>query len=173
MLQGPEYYIINLELEPHPEGGYFRENYRSSDLLDDLPSRYAGSRNASTAIYYLLKGNQYSAFHKVMSDEIWHFYDGCCLELYIIDPQARLVNRKLGKEPGKNEVPQLVIPHGHWFAAQPVDPAGYTLAGCTVAPGFDFLDFELGDREMLIQQFPQHDEIIRKYTRDGDDIFGE
>ena len=165
MKSGYLYYIEHLNLEPHPEGGYYRENYRSPDWLECLPLRYRGKRNASTSIYYLLTGDQFSAFHKVRSDEIWHFYDGCCLNLFIIDKSDKVVNRKLGRNPDKNEQFQLVIPHDHWFAAQPADPQGFTLAGCTVAPGFDFGDFNLGERNELIRQYPGHAEIIRKYTR--------
>lgn len=163
----PEFYIQKLELLPHPEGGYFREIYRSAEKCEQLPTRYQGPRNFSTSIYYLLEGHQYSVFHRIKSDEIWHFYDGCPLNIYIFDQQERLVIHSLGRDLEKNERILAVIPQGHWFAAQPGDKYGFSLVGCTVAPGFDFTDFEIGKRDELLERFSEYRDIILRYTKKG------
>lgn len=164
MARSSQYYIDKLELMAHPEGGYFKEIYRSPELCDGLPSRYNGKRNFSTSIYYLLKGSQFSAFHRIKSDEIWHFYDGCRVNIYIIDRDANLVIERLGRGIDKNEKFQLVISKDQWFAAQPEEPTGFSLVGCSVAPGFDFSDFEIGVRDELLEKYPAFQELIIRYT---------
>ncbi len=160
-----DYWLQHLQLQPHPEGGYFRETYRSQGVIPawDLKN-YFGSRPFGTAIYFLLKENDFSAFHKLKSDEVWHFYAGCSLNLFILS-ENEVFTKTLGIHADKGESLQQVVPANHWFAAQPVDSGSYTLAGCTMAPGFDFQDFELGKREELIQQFPLHTAFIEKFTR--------
>ncbi|MDA3861074.1 MAG: cupin domain-containing protein [Melioribacteraceae bacterium] len=159
-------WISKLNLKPHPEGGYYSEVYRSDEIISSasLNKRYSGSRSISTSIYFLLNGNQFSAFHKIKSDELWHFYDGSAINIYIVSENGVLEIVKLGIGIEENETPQVVIPKNVWFAAQPIDSSGYTLVGCTVAPGFDFIDFELGKRQTLIQKYPQHEKIISKFT---------
>ncbi len=162
MNQDAAKWIERLELQPHPEGGYFHETYRCRESIraEGLPERFDGSRPFSTAIYFLLAGGQFSAFHRIRSDEIWHFYAGSGLTLHVIHEDGRYEQRKLGL----GEF-QLVAPGGCWFGASLDEDEGYTLVGCTVAPGFDYCDFELAERAALLEQFPQHGEIITKLTR--------
>lgn len=119
----------------------------------------------ATAIYFLLPGDQFSALHRLRSDEVWHFYAGSSLTLHIIDPQGCLTQKKLGTNPDKGESFQVVVEAGCWFGATVDDPQGYALVGCTVAPGFEFEDFELGNRQQLLEQYPQHRELIERLTR--------
>ena len=167
MMKKPQQWISNLNLTPHPEGGFYCEAYRSDEvfLKTSLDDRYNGSRSVSTSIYFLLMGNQFSAFHKIKSDEIWHFYDGSSIRLYLILEDGKLEIKNVGINIGKNEVPQIVIPRNVWFAAEPIDKESYTLVGCTVAPGFDFSDFELGTQNDLAKDFPQHKNLITRLTR--------
>ncbi len=160
-----EYYINKLKLNPHPEGGFFKEVYRSPEMCEQLPLRYQGVRNFSTSIFYLLKGHQFSAFHRIKSDEIWHFYDGCPLNIYILDNERCLVTERLGRDLNNNEKLQVTVSRGQWFAAQPIEKTGFSLVGCTVAPGFDFLDFELGIRKELVRKYPEYRPIILRYTK--------
>ena len=160
-------WISKLNLQSHPEGGYYSEVYRSDEIIPNtsLNIRYDGSRSISTSIYFLLDENQFSAFHKIKSDELWHFYDGSAIKLYLISEDGKLEIQNVGINIDRNEVPQIVIPKNVWFAAEPIDRGSYTLVGCTVAPGFDFNDFELGERKDLIRKFPHHRELITKFTR--------
>ncbi|MBX2976906.1 MAG: cupin domain-containing protein [Ignavibacteriaceae bacterium] len=163
-----EYYISKLELIQHPEGGYFKEVYRSDESLEEnsLPIRYGSSRNFSTSIYFLLNGNQFSSFHKLKSDEIWHHYDGCSITIYLIDASGKLELKVLGKDLEKEQSFQITIPKGSWFAAKPDDENSFSLIGCTVAPGFEFNDFELGKREELISLFPLYRKLIVDFTNE-------
>lgn len=159
-------YIKKLRLTPHPEGGFFREIYRSDELIkDDLPDRYKGNHTFSTSIYFLLKGKQKSLLHKLKSDEIWHFYDGSGVKLFTIDANGKLSNKLLGKNIDAKESMQLVIKRGYWFCAEVSDENSFSLFGCTVAPGFDFSDFELGERKELLRLYPQHKELVKKFTK--------
>lgn len=162
-----EYLIKKLGLQKHPEGGYYRETYRCQDLVntDNFLTRYKDKRNASTAIYFLLSSDDFSAFHCLKSDEIFHFYSGSSLVVHIINSQGEYTQKKLGTNIAENETFQLVINHGDWFASHVSKPNSYALIGCTVAPGFDFTDFELGKRDNLIKLFPQHSQIITQLTR--------
>lgn len=161
------YWIERLKLAPHPEGGYFAETYRSAESIPArvLPARYAGPRVFATAIYYLLAGDDFSAFHRQKSDEVWHFYAGAGLTLYAIDEGGQLSTHHLGQSRAGRLTPQAIVPGWTWLAARPVDQASYALVGCTVAPGFEFADFELGDRASLVRQFPVHRELIESLTR--------
>ena len=161
-----EYWIATLGLVRHPEGGYFRETYRSSDTIAaaGLPPRFNGSRAAGTAIYFLLRGSDQSALHRLRADEVWHHYAGSSLTLHQIHPDGRLIQVRLGRPGGGGGVPQVVVPSGCWFGATVDDPRSYALVGCTVAPGFCMEDFELGDRTALVEQFPQHDALIVRLT---------
>ena len=155
--------IKALSLKPHPEGGFFSETYRADGTIpaSELPSKYGGNRSYCTGIYFLLRGQDFSAFHRVTSDEMWHFYEGSPVAIFHIEGD-RLVKTIVG--PVGVGVPQFVVPGGAWFAAEPVQKDGYSLVGCTVAPGFDFADFELADREELIRQWPQFAPIIESMT---------
>lgn len=157
-----------LKLMPHPEGGYFAEVFKSTDKVKPLDnSRYNNEdRSAGTAIYYLLKGRDFSAWHRLKSDEIWHYYKGCPITIYVLDPEQRLTTHVLG-DPimHANASFQVAIKSGHFFAAMPVDPGSYTLVGCTVSPGFEYTDFHLANREELLALFPRHADLIKKLSR--------
>lgn len=158
--------ILALELQPHPEGGWYREVYRSADRFapSSLPERYLGSRAYVSTIYFLLQAGEVSCFHRLRSDEVWHFYDGSPLTLHLLHPDGTAATVRLGKAPHKGEQFILGVPRGTWMAAE-VNPGGkYSLAGCTVAPGFDFADFELGSFEELVSGFPGYSDIITKLT---------
>lgn len=159
--------IRTLDLQPHPEGGFFRETYRSAGLIrrDSLDSGYPGARNYSTCIYFLLTSEVFSAFHRIRQDEIWHFYDGSPIELHVISDDGRYTKTLIGRDLDQGQVPQWVVPGGAWFAATVVQQDAYALLGCTVAPGFDFLDFELPTREELTGKFPHHGGLIARLTR--------
>lgn len=160
------YWIEKLGLISHIEGGAFREVYRSSLVLpeDKLTDGHKGDRAASTSIYFLLQQGEISALHRIASDELWHFYDGDPLAIYEINLQGILIKHLLGKDIDKGESPQVLIPAGSWFGSRVDGNGRYSLCGCTVAPGFDFADFELADRETLSGQYPQHKEIIFSLT---------
>lgn len=129
---GSDYWIKHLELQAHPEGGYYKETYRSKGTTV-TPH---GIRNHSTAIYFLLEKGNFSAFHKIKSDELWHFYTGDPLSVYIIHPNATLEEIQLGLNPEKGQCPQAVVPANSWFASKVAGEGRFALAGCTVAPGF-------------------------------------
>ncbi len=152
---------------PHPEGGWYKETYRSNETVASaaLPARFAGERNFSTAIFFLLTGKTFSAFHRIKSDEVWHFYAGSCLNVYVINASGQLRIIKLGNNLEKGEEFQAVVEAGSWFASQPEQENTFSLVGCTVAPGFDFKDFELARCEELITLFPEHRSLIAKYCR--------
>lgn len=158
--------IEKLGLTEHPEGGYFKEMYRSSDTIPQsaLGEQYSGDRNVSTSIYFLLTSDKFSAFHKINQDEIWHFYKGGPLLLHIISSEGVYSAVTIGNDFNKGEVPQYVVKGGDWFAAEVIEKDSYTLVGCTVAPGFDFADFVLPERKELIALFPQHEKVITKLT---------
>jgi predicted cupin superfamily sugar epimerase len=162
----PGYWIQKLNLQKHPEGGYYRETYRSNEMISKecLANRYDGDRSVYTSIYFLLTGKDISAFHRIKSDEIWHFYFGSSITLYRIDPDGMLFKTKIGDDLENGELFQTYIKAGHWFAARVNDPTSFSLVGCTVAPGFDFADFELGNRKDLIKAYPRHREIIEQLT---------
>lgn len=159
--------IEKLKLQPHPEGGFFRETYRSQESIKPtcLPEIFEGGRNYSTCIYFLLKSNGFSAFHKINQDEIWHFYLGSTLKLVMISEVGMVSEVMIGNDILKGELPQFIVPKNHWFAAKVMDDDGYALVGCTVSPGFDFKDFILPRRDELIALFPQHSKLIKEYTR--------
>lgn len=158
-----EYLVRKLSLVEHPEGGYFRQTYKSN-IPFNLP-RYDGPRSAGTAIYYLLKSGQFSMFHKMRSDEIWHFYAGSTLVLHIIGTNGEAKTVLLGNDLRKGQVFQAVIKAGDWFAASVSRPSSYSFVGCTVSPGFEYQDWELGGRETLLKEYPKHRGIIEKYTK--------
>ncbi|MBS1592258.1 MAG: cupin domain-containing protein [Bacteroidetes bacterium] len=159
--------IQQFQLLPHPEGGYYKETYRSNGEIAQtaLPSSFSGNRNFSTAIYFLLEKENFSAFHKIKSDECWHFYAGQTLLVHIINEVGILQTIKLGNNILDNETFQFVVPANCWFASEPALNTEYSFVGCTVSPGFDFLDFELAKATELIALYPQHKEIIKRMCR--------
>jgi hypothetical protein len=162
-----QFFVEKFKMQLHPEGGWFKETYRSDEVIlgEHLPNRFGDARNFSTAIYFLLEGKQFSAFHRIKSDELWHFYYGTPLYVYVIDKTGELQIIKLGNNPEKGETFQAVVKAGCWFASKPADENGFSLVGCTVAPGFDFADFEMADRNQLLQQYPHLTEMIWQLCR--------
>ncbi|MGA7630774.1 MAG: cupin domain-containing protein [Terriglobales bacterium] len=165
MTKDSAYWIRKLALEPHPEGGYYRQTYRADLILEGLPRQFSGSRAASTAIYFLLEGENFSAFHRLRSDEVWHFYLGATVTVHVIEADGRYTQVQLGSDPEAGEVLQAVVKAGCWFASQMKDGKSFALVGCTVAPGFDFEDFELAECDKLVELYPQHRDVITKLTR--------
>jgi uncharacterized protein len=167
MPQSAQYWIDKLKLIAHPEGGYYRETYRSelSIAREALPPQFPGARLVSTAIYFLLEGENFSAFHRLRSDELWHFYAGSSISVHVIEPDGSHSEIRVGGNPEDGEVPQAAVKAGRWFASRVRNPQSFALAGCTVAPGFDFADFELGKRAELIKLYPQHRKLIEQLTR--------
>jgi predicted cupin superfamily sugar epimerase len=160
-------WIQALRLRPHPEGGHFRETYRSRETIarQHLPPRFGGERAFSTAIYFLLQGEEFSALHRIKQDEVWHFHLGCALLISVIDHAGRLDTIRLGPDIQAGEQLQAVVDAGFLFGARPSDPQSFALVGCTVAPGFDFADFEIPGRKELLRIYPQHSAIIEALTR--------
>lgn len=160
-------WIKKLKLVPHPEGGWFIESYRSGESIAGhaLPGRFSGPRSFSTAIYFLLKSNEFSAFHKIKQDETWHFYDGSPVLLHLIDDQSQYFSIKIGNDPTQGILPQFTVPAGWLFAAEVSDKNNFSLVGCTVAPGFDFADFEMPSSAELLQKYPQYNSIILELSR--------
>jgi len=160
-------YIDALELQAHPEGGFFKETYRS-DLMFEVTRADDGTvvhRCASTGIYFLLETGNFSAFHRIKSDEMWHFYAGQALDVLELKATGELQCTRLGPDILQGEVHQYVVQANTWFASQVSAGGAFSLVGCSVAPGFDFADFCLADRDALLASFPQHGRIIVELTR--------
>jgi predicted cupin superfamily sugar epimerase len=162
------YWVDNLQLTPHPEGGFFREVYRSADLIPHsaLAPHFSGARTFTTSIYYLLESGDFSAFHRIRSDETWHFYAGDPLEVVMLASDT-FTSVTLGPDLERGQRLQFTVPKGTWFASRPCPETRYSLLGCTVSPGFDFADFEMGDRSALLGEFPHAREVIQALTRDN------
>ena len=155
-----------LELEPHPDGGYFKETHRSIEEIKekDLSKDYKGNRNYSTCIYFLLTSDSFSALHRIKQDEIWHFYDGSPIRLHTISKEGIHEEHIIGLNFEKGETPQFVVKGGDWFAAEVVNENSYSLVGNTVSPGFSFEDLELRTRKELLTLFPDKEELITRLT---------
>jgi predicted cupin superfamily sugar epimerase len=154
-----------LGLAPHPEGGWFRETYRSSERLAAalLPARFGGDRALSTSILYLLGAGERSRFHRLRADEVWSHHEGGVLHLHLLEPEGPRV-LELGPA-----TPQQVIGHGTWFAAEPAPGTEYVLVGCHVAPGFEFEDLEMATRAALLAQHPAHHDLVVRFTPEVED----
>ena len=163
----PRQLIERFNLQPHPEGGWYKEIYRCRDYIDSkaLPARYTGNRSFCTAIYFLLEEGEISAFHRIKSDECWHFYAGQTLQVFVIQQNGDLDIINLGNNINNGELFQYVVPAECWFASRPAASTDFSFVGCTVAPGFDFADFELADANELSKQYPQHKKIIHELCR--------
>lgn len=159
--------VTRYQMLPHPEGGFYKETYRSAERIpqDGLPNRFEGDRHFGTAIYFLLDQGNFSAFHRIKSDEIWHFYAGQALEIFVLQDNGELEIIQLGNQIQTGETFQATVPAGAWFASRPAANTSFSLVGCTVAPGFDFADFELAKAEELFELFPQHATLIRELCR--------
>lgn len=167
MLPQAQQWIERLGLSRHPEGGWYRETYRAGTLLPRLAlPAYGGDRAASTAIYFLLAGDEFSALHRLKSDEVWHFYAGSPLVVHVIDPAGEYRQILLGSDPEQGQAFQAVVPGGFWFGSSLLQPGTFALVGCTVAPGFDFADFEMASRKALLRQYPHLEQPILQLTRE-------
>lgn len=158
------FYIQHLQLVPHPEGGFYKETYRSAGVIPGgAVDTMGNSRPFSTAIYYLLRQGDFSAFHRIKSDECWHYYSGDSLLIHVLHNNGRYECVQLGT--GSGETFQFVVPANTWFAAACPAQSRFVLAGCTVAPGFDFADFEMADASRLVSEFPEHSSLILRFSR--------
>ena len=156
-MKSAEYYIRELKMEPHIEGGYFKESFLSLDKIEN--------KNLWSSIYFLLTTDEVSNFHRLKSDEMWYHHDGEALTIYMINPEGKLITKQLGNNIENGEEPQVLVPKGYIFGSA-MNKEGYALVGCMVAPAFTYEDFELFDRDYLLNLYPEHKEIIIKLTRD-------
>lgn len=159
--------IDALDMQPHPEGGYFKETYRSTGRITgaNLPEGIDSPRNYSTAIYFLITSEAYSAFHRIKQDEFWFFHRGSSVDFHTITNKGEHHLTKIGNDVLNQEKPQHMVKGGDWFAAEVKGENNYALVSCTVSPGFDFEDFELANRNQLISLYPNHADIINLLTR--------
>lgn len=155
-----EYWINHLQLEPHPEGGYYRRIYQSNHPTQTNN----GERHSATAIQFLLTSDDFSAWHRIQSDELWFYQQGCPLVIRSITPQGELSEVYLGAE---HEL-TTCVPANTWFCSEPITTksSDYSLVSCMVTPGFDFADFEMGNKAELVTAYPQHRDIISRLCRD-------
>jgi len=158
------YWIEKLELAPHPEGGYYRETYRAPGRSPVPRSTGVVERSYSTAIFYLLPSDEVSALHRLQSDELFHFYDGSALTIHVLEAAGDYRRVDLGPEVENGQRLQATVVAGSWFGATVEQPRSYALVGCTVAPGFEFPDFELADRAELVRRFPDHRAVVERLT---------
>ncbi len=167
MLDTAQDWIDHLELESHPEGGYYCETYRTDEFIPEsaLPDRFDGPRDVATLIYFLLPADAFSALHRIRQDEVWHFYAGSPITLHQIAPDGTYTTQTLGRAVTEGQKLHAIVPAGTWFGATVEAGDGYGLAGCTTAPAFEFADFELADRAALAEAFPQHRAVIERLTR--------
>ena len=163
----PRLLIEQYSLQPHPEGGWYKQTYKSNEEIaaDALPERFGASRAFSTAIYFLLEKGNFSAFHRIKSDECWHFYAGDTLLIYIIELNGELKVISLGSDHENGQSFQYVVSANCWFASRPAPGSEYCFVGCTVSPGFEFEDLELADVSELSAIYPQHRSIIIELCR--------
>jgi predicted cupin superfamily sugar epimerase len=162
-----DYFIKNLNMTPHPEGGFYKEIYASEENItsNDLKVDFEGSRILWTSIYFLLRDGEVSNFHRLKSDEMWYYHSGSPLTIYMISPEGELITEQLGLDIEHGEKPQILVPKNYIFGSA-MNHEGYALVGCMVSPGFEFRDFELFKRNELIAKYPQHQQIIQKLTID-------
>lgn len=158
--------IKKLNLQPHPEGGYYTEVYRSEGIIETDDDDFPDGRQFSTSIYYLLGSGDQSHFHRIKSDEVWHHYEGSSITIHLISKTGSYRKLHIGKDLESGQKPQHTVPAGSWFGVTVDEPESYALCGCTVSPGFDFDDFVMADRNDLLDQFPGHEEIIKKLTHE-------
>jgi 4-nitrophenyl phosphatase len=164
---GASFWIENLGLQAHPEGGFYREVYRSGESIprSALPARFPGDRVFATAIHFLLPSGGFSAFHRIRADEQWHYQAGGGLHIHMLGPGGEYRVERLGPDPREGDRLCVVVPAGVWFAAEPVAGAAFSLVSCVVAPGFEFDDFELARRAALAASFPRYEDVVRRLTR--------
>jgi uncharacterized protein len=159
-------YIEALNMQKHIEGGYYVETFKSQYFVPsaNLPDGFTGKRALMTSIYFLLEGNDISKLHRVRGDEIWFFHDGSPAIIEIINPNGKIEKKILGTDVKSGQLPQIVIPADTWFTAKIAEADSFVLIACTVAPGFEYDDFELANPEKLTLEFPHLKEFILKST---------
>lgn len=162
-----DYWIAALGLKRHPEGGYYRETYRSEARVPkaQLPGDFSGDRTFATSILFLLEGDDFSALHRIKQDELWYFHAGSALAIHVIDPAGRSSCLTLGLDPGRGQQPHAVVRARSLFGAALRERNSFALVSCVCAPGFDFEDFEMPARPALLALFPQHAALIERLTR--------
>ena len=167
MIKNARFWIEKLQLEPHPEGGYFKETYRSGTRIPPqcLPEKYSGDRNSATSIYFLLDRFQFSSFHILKSDELWFYQYGDAVQIYMLNDQDGLQTITLGPDPDQQQRLQVIIPAGTAFGADVINNSSFSLMGCVVTPGFTFNDFELLSRDFLLNKYPRHKDLIIRLTK--------
>ncbi len=156
-----------LHLTAHPEGGYYTQSYKSDEEIpaEALPLRYSGPRSTSTAIYYLLEPGTFSEIHRLISDEVFHFYLGDPVEMFQFWPDGSMRAVVIGNELEKGMSPQVVVPKNVWQGSRLQAGGKFALLGCTVSPGFEYTDYTTGVRDELTQQYPEYAEVIAELTR--------
>ncbi|MEJ8553387.1 cupin domain-containing protein [Tepidibacter sp. Z1-5] len=161
-----DYFIKKLNMNSHPEGGFYKETFVSEETItdNDLDVNFKGSRKLWSSIYFLLRDGEVSNFHRLKSDEMWYYQAGSPLTIYMISPEGELTEEKLGLDIENGEKPQVLVRKNYIFGSA-MNNHGYALVGCMVSPGFQFEDFELFEREYLLNKYPQHKNTIIKLTR--------
>lgn len=164
MNHSADYFIKSLNMIAHPEGVYFKESFVSPSKLAPNTLHINEERLLWTNIYFLLRTGEVSNFHRLKSDEMWYFHAGESLTIYMISPYGELIEKQLGLNIEKGETPQVLVPKDYIFGSA-MNNEDFSLVGCMVAPGFDFKDFELFEREDLLEKYPNYREVIEKLTR--------
>lgn len=154
MQKDANYYIQHLGLEPHPEGGHYKNTFASGESLQ--------ARKLYTSIYFLIEEGNVSHLHRLKSDELWYYHGGSSLVVHVIDEEGNYVEHKVGLDIENGETPQVLVPKNSIFGSSVIEKGTFSLVGCMVAPGFDFEDFELFTQEELLEKYPQHEQIIRR-----------
>lgn len=159
-----EYWVSNLGMSPHPEGGYYKETFQSEEQISDneLTVNFEGKRKLYTSIYFLLTSDDVSHFHRLKSDELWYYHGGSPLSIHVIDESGEYKEIKLGMNLAAGEVPQVLVKKNSIFGSSVLEMDTFSLVGCMVSPGFEFQDFELFTQKELMKDYPQHKEIIMK-----------
>ncbi|MFP4169164.1 MAG: cupin domain-containing protein [Desulfonatronovibrionaceae bacterium] len=165
MSKNADYWIKELGLAPHPEGGYFKRMFCSPESFGRPPApRFDGDRPFYSAIYYLLRSGQFSAVHRLKNDEIWNYCSGNPVRIFSLDQNRGLCKQDIGPDPGAGQTFMLRVPARAWFWGLPLDGnADFSLVTCFVSPAFDYQDFELGGKKKLMSRFPEHADQLAKY----------
>ena len=160
-MESAKYWINHLKLKPHPEGGFYKEVYRSKEVF--FPTGISGERNYMTSIYFLLDEGSVSHFHSIQSDELWCYHSGDALSVYLLYPDGKLDEFVIGPNSQNGEILQAVVPANTIFGSK--SKGNYSLVGCVVSPGFDFRDFTLYTTKELLNNYPQHEGIIKQLSK--------
>ena len=165
-MKDANYFIEKLDMTAHPEGGYYKESFISAENItdSDLTTTFEDKRILWTSIYFLLRNGEVSNFHRLKSDETWYYHSGSPLTIYMITPEGEFITEQLGLDIEKGEKPQVLVPKNYIFGSA-MNNKGYALVGCMVSPGFEFRDFELFERDTLLNLYPKYKETIEKLTR--------